>query len=771
MSISWMALAMAQAAQPATPLPTDAQAPMVDGQRAMPTKKPGEFEVTTSINLYHPRSDIILVRGRYESAWDVPASAIELQNPDRHKLAGEVTSIDQIATAVPGVWIVNDQDPGTNILSIRGATTDRLQQASVSYVLDGVPLADTELFTARLLDVGRIEVLKGPQGALFGKNAAGGVIAIGSARIGTGNVLGGYIVDAQGNRLRDLPKYVPANGFVQIGLGNGGLREIEGARSFELPANWVGRAAGVWSAADGWITNTTLNKLVDATQTKMVRLSATGEGFGFDWTIRSHWLEEDGGAAWASSNNVTGKAGGRLSGAVLTPPIGDYEGRAWRRWVQTSLSASQDLGEGTLEFLFARDSYQKRWSEELDYRPGALTFLGFPAFPNGIQPISQPIDVRATTAQAIWSALNNSDNFGVRLGVFYQRTDKDRVDDFGPLLFGTAPFAYATRSAQSAIFGELEWKPIDDLSLEVQARYDQDDRRQTITHSKTGALFESREKDFGRFQPRVSLAYRVSDWTSVYGVYGEAFRPGGFNPKPASNSIWTSTYRPEITSSFEIGLKSSRIRLSENASISLQLAAFSNRVTDYQNYTFIDGQSVTLSVDEVTVKGFEASISAFVFNRTKLGASYALAQSEIQRFIATDPLLGSPATRNYTGKAVPNAPRDTGRVFGEFATDVGQYSVKARIDANYAGKTFYEIDNVLYSPSRWWADLNLSAYHRDKDWSLSLKAENFTDERWAISAFGQGMTGLLAGLGPGGPFDTFTINRGRRISLTLRKEL
>jgi hypothetical protein len=120
MSISWIALAMAQAAQTASTTPVNAQAPMVDGQKAMPTKKPGEFEVTTSINLYHPRSEIILVRGRYESAWGVPASAIELQNPDWHKLAGEVTSIDQIATAVPGVWIVNDQDPGTNILSIRG---------------------------------------------------------------------------------------------------------------------------------------------------------------------------------------------------------------------------------------------------------------------------------------------------------------------------------------------------------------------------------------------------------------------------------------------------------------------------------------------------------------------------------------------------------------------------------------------------------------------------------------------------------------------------
>lgn len=91
-----------------------------------------------------------------------------------------------------------------------------------------------------------------------------------------------------------------------------------------------------------------------------------------------------------------------------------------------------------------------------------------------------------------------------------------------------------------------------------------------------------------------------------------------------------------------------------------------------------------------------------------------------------------------------------------------------RIDANYAGKTFYEIDNLLYSPARWWTDLTISAERGD--WTATLQAQNLTDERWAISAFGQGMTGLLAGLGPGGPFDTFTINRGRKVTFSLRRE-
>ena len=131
-------------------------------------------------------------------------------------------------------------------------------------------------------------------------------------------------------------------------------------------------------------------------------------------------------------------------------------------------------------------------------------------------------------------------------------------------------------------------------------------------------------------------------------------------------------------------------------------------------------------------------------------------------------MLGSPATRDYSGKAIPNTPRDTSKIWGRFGHQLGESFVSARLDLNYAGKTFYEIDNVLYSPARWWSDFSVQAQR--ESWTLSANVQNLTDERWAISAFGQGMTGLLAGLGPGGPFDTFTINRGRKLTVSLRRE-
>lgn len=712
MSISWTLLAIAQAVAPANASTViTAQADNPDTDRLVP-------------------AEIVIVRGKQEFPLTVPASIVRVD-------AAKIATLDDVATAVPGVWMVNDQDPGTNILSIRGATTDRLQQASVAIILDNVPLADTELFTPRLFDLQRVEVLKGPQGALFGKNASGGVIAINT----------------------NSPR--SPGGYLGTRIGNGGLREIDGARTIELSQNWALRGAGIVSAADGWITNTTLNRKVDGTQTSAIRLGLKGILQGFDLDMRTHWLEEQGGAAWASSNNVTGKARGRLSGNVLINPIGDFEGKAWRRWVQTSARAERVFSAGQLNVLVARDSYQKRWTEELDYRPGPLTFFGFPAFPNGIQPIAQPIDVRASTLQVRWAGNLGSD-FAYSIGVFGQDTDKDRIDDFGPLLFGAPPSAYATNSRQTALFGALEWQGGGALKLEAQGRVDRDVRRQTITNSANGTLISNREGTFERFQPRVAANYDFGI-ANLYASYGEAFRPGGFNPLPSPTSIWKAAYRPEITTSFELGAK---LRPTAT-SAQLDVAVFSNNVTDFQNYTFIDNQSVTLNVDEVVITGFEASGSFSPIARVRIGAGYALTDTQIQRFIATDPLLGSPATRDYTGKALPNVPRDTGKIWGQWTPVVDDYEFSFRLDANFAGKTFYEIDNVLFSPARWWGDMDVSI--KRSDLTLGLQVRNFTNERWAISAFGQGMTGLLAGLGPNGPFDTFTINRGRQISLSLSR--
>src|SRR5690606_33585210 len=183
------------------------------------------------------------------------------------------------------------QDPGTNIINVRGVSTDRLQAPSIAYVWDGVPLADTEFFTARPFDVERLEILKGPQGALYGKNAIGGVF----------------------NLTNRAPTDV-LTGNATVGHGNGESFMAEGGIGGPLLGDKLKfRLSGAYFDTDGFIYNTFLNKHVDYGTSRNVRLKLESPlSDSVTVELNAQYMDEDGGAAYVSSNNVTGNYGGRL---------------------------------------------------------------------------------------------------------------------------------------------------------------------------------------------------------------------------------------------------------------------------------------------------------------------------------------------------------------------------------------------------------------------------------------------------------------------------
>lgn len=692
-----------------------------------------------------PASDdgVIVVQGEARGRLTAPLSAQTLTRDDLVRLGA--TTLDSVAIAVPGLSMINDQDPGTNIVSMRGVTTDRLQQAALAYVMDGVALADTELFTGPLFDVERIDVLRGPQGALYGKSAAGGAIEV-----------------------RSVSGREDAGGYLSAALGDGGMREAQGAATLSLNQDWRMRAAARWYAVDGWIENRTLGRVVDAEESRALRLRLEGSAFGGAIDATLFLMEEDGGAAWASSGDVTGDFGGNLSGAALTDPIGDYEGRSYRKWAQGAVRYTATIANDVdLTLLLARDSYRKRWDEELDYRPGPLTFFGAPLFPNGLQPIRQPTDIDATTFEArIRHSLSSDDaKISLTYGVFAQDIDRNRIDDFGPLLFGANPAAYEGDTLQSAAFVGVS-RTDAHSSLDFNLRLDRDQRRQIIRDAVTGVRLDARKASFTRVQPRLAGSVKAADDLWLFAAYGEGFRSGGFNPTPTAGAIWRSQFEPEITRSLEAGVKFGRDALRIEATL------FAAAIDEYQNYTFLDGNSVTINVDRVDVRGGEALTQlndiAMFDGAARIALAIAYADAKIARYIAPDPLIVG-AQRNYSGKRVPNAPLWSGAASWDWERSLNaDATVSLGAVVNATGATVFELDNVLRAPSKTWLDLRAGV--RSRDWRLQLTARNVTDERWAISAFGQGMLPLLAGLGPDGPFDTFTLNRGRQIFVELRRE-
>ena len=693
--------------------------------------------------LAQPQSPIeeilVTARGRIENLARVPDSISVYGRAELEK--HQVVNFEDIAAYTPGVFVINDQDPGTNIITIRGISTDRLQQASVAYVVDGLALADKELFTQPYYDMERVEILKGPQGALYGKNAIGGVFKV--------------ITRAPTETFE---------GSVEAEYGNGDNKAVRVAVGGPLMGKkLMFRVAAQVQDWDGWIYNSFLKKKVDGQYTRNLRAKLRGEPSD-DWTWDLQWNvnAERSGAAWVSSNNVTGKFGGKLDGPALTNPFGDFEGNARRHWYGISLKNEVKFADGTLSVIGGYDQYAKRFFEELDFRNDKpITFFGTPFFPNGIQPIAQPVDLRAWTGEARYTS---SDSAPIRwiAGAFVQDSLRKRVDDFGPLLFGAEASAFRTPTTQVAAFGQVTASLADQLEATLALRYDNVKTSEDMTGVTTKRRSDFAQKTFGQVQPKLSLAYNLSPQSIIYANMSRGFKPGGFNPQPGPTDTFKRIYKAETTTAIEVGAKTA----SADGRVSATASAFYTDYANFQYFAFINGNDTTYTAPKVKVKGFEFSVTAKPSPWLALDSALSYTDAKIGNFSAPNPVSGV-GLRNYTGKQTPNSPRYNLATGAEVDWPLsGGLIGSVRGELTVRGKTFFEIDNALYSPTE--AALNLRVAVRSDDWTAAIWAKNLTNNRWAVSAFGQGQIALLAFLGPNGPFDSFNINRGRQYGVTLK---
>lgn len=680
---------------------------------------------------------IVTARGRPEAQIAVPDTVTVFTQDDivRRKL----TTIDDFIAETPGVFMINDQDPGTNMITVRGVSTNRNQSPSIAYVVDGLALPDSELFTLRTYDVARVEILKGPQGALFGRSASGGAVNIAT----------------------NDPTEV-AGGAASFGAGNGFTWTADGVVNAPVSDRVQLRLAGSFRNSDGFIRNSYLDKKVDGFISRNLRLKANiaiSETSALK--LRFGWANEEGGAAYISSENVTGRNGGRLSGAILTDPQGDFEGRASRKWWGAQATIEQELGDSLmLSWSGGYDNYHKDFVEELDFRHDTpVTLGGVPLFPDGIQPISQPVDIEAWTSEVRLTS-QAAGPLRWHTGFFFQRLERDRTDDFGPLLFGAEPQRAETRSNQIGLFAQASYDVLPTLEATLGIRYDRDRRKEDTVGTDTATTYARRAQTFDKWQPKVSLAWHPSQEFTAYATGSVGFKSGGFNPLPGAADIWTANFAAETVKSMEAGIKS---RLADGR-VRLALAGFVTDYSNFQNTVFL-GNSVVLSVPKVNVHGLEASAQADLGLGFRVDGGAAWTRSRVGRYTTPNPTPepGEPAMVDLTGKRTPNAPDWTLNGGIGWQGDAGRAKVDARLSVAYVSRVDFEIDNILHSPG--YASVDGRVGIDLGPWGFEIWTKNLFDKRWAISAFGQQQLPLLLGLGPNGPFDSFTINTGRQFGV------
>jgi len=672
---------------------------------------PGALAQQTSETEEAGIADIVVTaRQREENLQEIPDSitAFSADTIAERRL----DRIDDFLALTSNVRINNDQDTATNNISIRGLGSNRNQAAAVAFSIDGVVLPDSDAFTMDLSDVERVEILKGPQGALYGKGAIAGAINITTKR--------------------------PTNDFegeAKAGYATGDAWRVFGAVSGPIVEDVVlARLSVSHRDSNGTIVNRLDGRGLDRNrQTRVTGRVIINPNPDFSIDLRASHTNERGGATWFSLVNVLGTTGGEITSdmARIRPNL-DGDSITRRKVTDLSMALNYDTAIGTITSISAYDKIDVYFNQDLDISP-------FPLVPTAAQD-------RVTKSFSQEVRLTSPGNQPLRyiVGAYYQHSKRD-IDTFAELDFclfvgtcfsgpgrgfvsgGVIPAVLADNRItfkQYALFGQVNYDILETLELTAALRYDTNKARIDDYQS---ALVD--RETFSKLQPKVSLAYKPSDALTLYGTYSQGFKSGSFNPASAGPAF-PRVIGQETSRNYEIGAKTSWFdrRLIFNA------AAFYTQHLNPQIFQ-LDAATLTqgsLNARRSAIKGFELELNARPVRGLDLNASFGYIDTKIKDFNGT---------AAYVGQQLPNAPKFTLNIGAQYRHPLTD-TIEGRVRLDFAavGRQSFQDFQLPSSPDLYlfqksYGTLDAAMGLDGANWSATVFVKNLTRRHYATSAF------------------------------------
>lgn len=666
-------------------------------------------------------ADIITVTAqrREQSARDVPI-ALSVFGAETLNRVG-VNDVSDLAALTPGFsgFTVSNAQP---LLTVRGVGSNDFSvgnDPALGVYVDDVYIGRSAGAVTSLFDVERVEILKGPQGTLFGRNTTAGALSIVRNRPGD-----------------------EAEAYVSAAYGELETSEFQAAVNLPLGENgWAMRAAGIYRAAGEYLTNLVTGDDLGAAETFAGRVALRRQGAFSDIQLDVDYQNDDSDSAVYRSLTFPAPSGAPLRDDEVLTDLADN--RADRDVVAVTLRGAFDIGNFALKSVSAFRSYEIDYREDTDGSPLTLVHFGTAeeskAYSQEFR-FNSPADDRL-----VWF---------VGASLFYEdidaRTSVDYAEEDLCFLLAGAPCApvlgvpgFAGSDVREinqasaeylnlAVFGDMTWSATDRLNLTVGLRYSYDDKSATIFNplpdgavvapaalgtpalflAPTGGEIELTD-DFSEFQPRFAVDYRAADNLLVYASATRGYKSGGFNILVPQ----AGAFDPETIWSYEAGLKGAVL----NNALTFDLAGF---YYEYDNLQVQVVQAVTVTANAAssTGRGVEASITARPVDGLSVIAGLALLDAEYDAFVFSP-------TQDFSGNALPRAPDVTANVSLAYTLPVTPDSnLDLRLDWSYASEQFLLAANQPESRQ--------GAFHL-------LNGEityDFAQGRYALSVFGRNLT-------------------------------
>ena len=710
-------------------------------------------EATSSDSGVNQIEDVVVTaRRRSESLQEVPIAVSSLSgNVVREQ---NRNSVPDLITLIPTITLRPQNSAKDTVLLIRGLgtiTTSPGAEPSVSMVLDGVVLARPGQMVSELVDLERIEVLRGPQGTLFGKNASAGVINIITA-----------------NPTADTSAFIEASYY-----GGDEHRLTMGVNGEIIPGLLSGRLSGVTSGFKGDVRNIFRNETLSDRQSDGFRgklLFTPNEDLSILLGADYLYVENRGNSGmYIATSTVAYPSGVRTQSATLPTilqSVGITPGFRNRQVAQNTLPQFKDAFGGAVaqvdykmgEFDLTAISGYRFWRST---QGGDLD--GFATLTTATP--TQQIDLGHVNSkqytQEIRLASPKGGMIDYQIGVYYFRAVNredysrettqliagNRVRNFGLNNFGTIQNNYSVFGEANVNFSEA-FRAIAGLRLVKDKLSYYSNRVSTSAVAVPGILPAFAGQDSTSvtdYASRVGFQYDVSDDIHAYATYSRGYKGPAFNVFFNFSARETNTLKPETSDAFELGLKSSLL----DRRLQVNVALFNDQVANFQanQPDLVAGTVVTrlINAGDVSTKGIEVEAIANVTNKLTISADYAYVKAKVDDFLCP---VGAAVSCDIDGKPLPYAPKHKISVQARYeAYDSERYRVNLTGNYTYQSSQQNSIAQTPDTIAPGYGIVNgiLSVMDKQSGWEGRILVRNLFDKFYRAT-YAQGNGGLLGGL-------------------------
>ncbi len=702
---------------------------------------------------------VVTAQHRQESLQSIPVTVSALTADTLAK--ADIFDPATVAANVPGMAYA-EFSPGQALVSMRGISSiddGAGLDNSVSLFLDGVYIGRLASINFDMFDLERLEVLRGPQGTLFGRNSIGGAINVVSSK----------------------PSDTPT-AKVGVTVGNEGIFRTQAYLSGPLSDQLSAKIVVNHRQHDGFVDNVILNKKQqDEDQTSFrgqVRYTAESS----DWLLSGDYMEddrEDMGRTPLADNAplIAIQAANGGGGRNVTAPA---DGFSKRSASGVSLRGEIERENGIFTTITAVRNAETDW--EMASAGAPLGGLGLP-FDEVIDDIIE--DISTFSQEFRWTS-TQSGPFNYTGGAYFLKEDTDRVEQFkitaagvqdpntvfrladpgDQAVIGNEYAATFNETTSWALYGQGTYDFNDAVTLTFGGRYTVDDKKYRANSvncgaDRTGTAFEGfpacagvggslaiiaesfdlrTSEDWDDFSAKVALQWQASDNAMLFASASQGYKSGGFGGSQGIAAAAITPVEPETAINYEVGYKGDLA----NDTLRVNITGF---FTDYEDLQVVRfgpvpgsdfGTFVTTNIGTAEISGLETELTWFPTENLKLTGNLALLDTDVQGLILND--------IDVSGSDLRQAPDTSYNIAAEYNWPMQDGELDLRVSLSHTDEQITDyLDQRTIVQEQDLLDARIGWVSGDERWEVALWGKNLTDELYIAHSYviGPGVIGVF----------------------------